>query len=211
MIWSFVSIINFIFIIAILLLSISFHEYSHGFAATILGDPTPRLSGRLTLNPFAHIDILGTFIVPILLFVLSAGAFSFGYAKPVPVNPYHFRNPKKDILWVGLAGPAVNFIIALVLIVILKFTNYSFMPEVLVSGIIINLVIGILNLVPIPPLDGSKILSALLPYKFSYMYLKSEKIGSLLIVFLIVTGFFRGFILPIMSFIFSSFKINVTL
>lgn len=205
------DILNFVLIASLLFISITLHEYSHGFVATKLGDPTPKASGRLTLNPLAHIDIFGTIILPILLFKLSSGKFSFGYAKPVPINPYHFKNPKKDILWVGLAGPAVNFLIATLLIVVLKASNYLFIPEILIEGILINLILGIFNLIPIPPLDGSRVLSALLPYKLSYLYLKMETVGSFIIVLLIMMGFFRWFMFPIVTHIFSLLNIRAAI
>ncbi|MCK9614567.1 MAG: site-2 protease family protein [Candidatus Omnitrophica bacterium] len=206
-----VDILNFVFIGVILFVSITLHEYSHGFVATKFGDPTPKASGRLTLNPLAHIDIFGTLILPILLLVLSSGKFAFGYAKPVPINPYHFKNPKKDILWVGLAGPAINFIIALLLTGLLKATNYLFIPEIIIEGILINLILGIFNLIPIPPLDGSRVLSAILPYKLSYLYLKMETIGSFIIILLIMIGFLKWFMLPIVGSIFSLLNIKAAI
>jgi Zn-dependent protease len=205
------DILNFILIAAILFFSITLHEYSHGFVASRFGDPTPKASGRLTLNPLAHIDAFGTIILPILLIVLSKGAFSFGYAKPVPINPYHFKNPKKDILWVGLAGPAINFLIVLLLTLILKASNYSFIPEVIIEGILINIILGVFNLMPIPPLDGSRVLSALLPYKLSYFYLKMETFGSFIIILLIMAGFFRWFMFPVVKLIFSLLHIEAAI
>jgi len=205
------DILNFILIVSILFISITLHEYSHGFVATKFGDPTPKASGRLTLNPLAHIDAFGTIILPIILLVLSFGKFSFGYAKPVPINPYHFKNPKKDILWVGLAGPVTNFLIALLLTLVLKASNYLFIPEIIIEGILINLILGVFNLIPIPPLDGSRVLSALLPYKLSYIYLRMETAGSFIIILLIMIGFFRWFILPVVAFIFSLLNIKVVL
>ncbi|MDD4183500.1 MAG: site-2 protease family protein [Candidatus Omnitrophica bacterium] len=205
------DILNFVLIAIILFVSITLHEYSHGFVASKFGDSTPKASGRLTLNPLAHIDIFGTIILPILLIVLSSGKFSFGYAKPVPINPYHFKNPKRDILWVGLAGPAVNFIIALLLTVILKISNYSFIPEIIIEGILINLILAIFNLIPIPPLDGSRVISALLPYKFSYLYLRMGTIGSFVIILLIMAGFFRWFMLPVITSVLSLLNVKAAI
>lgn len=205
------DVLNFALIASILFISITLHEYSHGLVAAKFGDPTPRASGRLTLNPLAHIDIFGTIILPVLLFKLSSGKFAFGYAKPVPINPYHFKNPKRDILWVGLAGPAVNFLIALLLTIVLKASAYLFIPEIIIEGILINLVLGIFNLIPIPPLDGSRVLSAFLPYKLSYSYLKMDTAGSFIIILLIMAGFSRWFILPIIAFVFSLLNIRAAL
>lgn len=205
------DILNFVSIAIILFISITLHEYSHGFVAAKFGDPTPKASGRLTLNPLAHIDIFGTVILPILLIVLSSGKFSFGYAKPVPINPYHFKNPKKDILWVGLAGPAVNFLIAFLLVLILKASNYMFIPEIIIEGILINFILAIFNLIPIPPLDGSRVLSAALPYKLSYLYLKMETAGVFVIILLIMAGFIRWFMLPIVTFILTLLNIKAAI
>ncbi|MFA5270925.1 MAG: site-2 protease family protein [Candidatus Omnitrophota bacterium] len=198
-------------LILLLFLSITLHEYAHGWVANVLGDPTPKTSGRLTLNPIAHIDPFGTIILPILLLVVSRGAFAFGYAKPVPINPYHFKNPKKDVLWVGLAGPAANFLLALLFVSILKVSNYAFIPEILREVIVINIILAVFNLVPIPPLDGSRVVSALLPYKFSLIYRKIDTVGTFIIMLLIMVGFFRWFILPIVIFILSLLKIKIVM
>ncbi len=186
-----------LFFLLILYVSITLHEYSHGWVAYKLGDPTPKESGRLTLNPLAHIDPFGTVIMPLLLIILSRGTFAFGYAKPVPINPYHFRNPKKDILWVGLSGPAANFGIALFLSLLVKLPFPAFILEILVWGVVINLILAIFNLLPIPPLDGSRVVAALLPYRASYIYLKMEMAGFFIVVALIMLGFFDWFLFPI--------------
>ena len=186
-----------LFFLLILYISITLHEYSHGWAAYKLGDPTPKESGRLTLNPLAHIDPFGTVIMPLLLIILSRGTFAFGYAKPVPINPYHFRNPKKDILWVGLSGPAANIGIAVFLSLLAKLPFPAFILEILVWGVVINLILAIFNLLPIPPLDGSRVVAALLPYRASYIYLKMEMAGFFIVVALIMLGFFDWFLFPI--------------
>ena len=187
-----------ILFIIILFLSITMHEFAHGWVAYKLGDLTPKHSGRLTLNPLAHINLFGTVLLPILILIISRGLFSFGYAKPVPINPYNFKNPKKDIRWVGAAGPGSNIIIAIILSLIIQL-NITFLQPALKLGVIINLILAIFNLIPIPPLDGSKILSSLLPHKYSYIYLKIEKYGFLIILFLIISGFIQWFLIPLVN------------
>jgi Zn-dependent protease len=184
------------FLLIIIFASIAFHEYSHGWVAYKLGDPTPKLCGRLTLNPIAHIDPFGTIILPFIL-LLIPGLFPIGYAKPVPINPYYFKNPKKDMMWVGIAGPLSNFFIAFFLMVIFKIVNFGF-SEILIWAIMFNIILGLFNLIPIPPLDGSRIVAAFLPYKLSYNYLKMGFMGFFLVIilinFLIMSGFFQSFI-----------------
>lgn len=184
------------FSVGILLISITLREYAHGYVAYRLGDPTPKESGRLKLNPFAHLDIFGTIILPVLLFFL--GLSPFGYAKPIPINPYYFKNPKKHIMWVGLAGPLMNIAIVLFLRLV-AFFPLGYFYEVIYTGIIINLALAIFNLLPIPPLDGSRILASFLPYRLVQGYLRLETVGFLLITFLIITGFFKWFIVSVVS------------
>ena len=189
--------IEIILLIIILLFSITIHEYAHGLMAYKLGDNTPKISGRLTINPLKHIDILGTIIMPILLIIVTNGIFAFGYAKPVPINPYNFKNPRKDIMWVGLAGPASNFLIALILSIILRMDLLGgIIKEALQYGVVINLILFIFNLIPLPPLDGSRIVSAFLSYKTAYRYLKLETVGFIIIILLLVNGMFEWFLKP---------------
>ena len=179
--------------IPIVLFSIIIHEFSHGKVADLLGDPTARLSGRLTLNPIPHIDIFGTIILPVLLYFL--GGPIFGWAKPVPINFHNFKNPKRDILLTALAGPASNLILVFFSLFFLKITsgpvsaNISFLGSTLVTCYIINLVLGVFNLLPIPPLDGSKILYSLLPMDLAVKYASLEKYGFfILLAFLYLGG-----------------------
>ena len=191
-------------VILIILVSITFHEYAHGWMASRLGDPTPKQSGRLSLNPLVHIDPFGTIILPIILLVISTRLighpFAIGYAKPVPINPYHFKNPKKDIALVGLAGPLMNILIAIALSLLIRL-GFTLFIEALILGIMINLLLAIFNLIPIPPLDGSKLLLPFLPKKVAYKYLKLEPYGFLIIALLLMSGFFQWFILPLVSII----------
>jgi len=191
--------IEILLIITILLFSITFHEYAHGLIAYKLSDNTPKISGRLTINPIKHIDILGTIIMPFLLIIITRGTFAFGYAKPVPINPYNFKNPRKDIMWVGLAGPASNFLIAFLLSMVLKMELLGgIAKEAIQYGVVINLILFVFNLIPIPPLDGSRVVSAFLSYKNAYRYLKLETVGFIIIILLLVNGMLDWFLKPIL-------------
>jgi Zn-dependent protease len=152
---------EFLILIIIILLSISIHEFSHAKAADILGDPTPRLSGRLTLNPIAHIDPIG-----LLMLILVR----IGWAKPVPINPYNFKNPNQGMMLTGLAGPASNLFLAWVLAVLLKTIPIQSVlwASTLQNAIFINLALMIFNLLPVPPLDGSRIYTQYLPMEWQY-------------------------------------------
>ena len=161
--------LNFLFTIIILIMSVVLHEVSHGYAAYKMGDPTAKLAGRLSLNPLAHLDFMGSFLVPLLAY-LSAG-FMFGWAKPVPYNPYNLRNQKYGDALVAVAGPISNLAIALIFGIIFRYSAlWGLTNEIFLSAcqtiILLNLVLAIFNLVPIPPLDGSKILFAFLPYRY---------------------------------------------
>ena len=145
------------------------HEVSHGWAALALGDRTALTAGRLTFNPFKHMDPIGTLILPLLLTLLRS-PFVFGWAKPVPVNFAALRHPKRDIFWVGAAGPAANFLLAIAAAFFLKTIGGSLPPWGIAAVkylILINLVLGLFNLIPIPPLDGSRILTGLVPSRFA--------------------------------------------
>ncbi|MDP3051875.1 MAG: site-2 protease family protein [bacterium] len=161
--------IDFLFAIAVLIMSVVLHEVSHGYVAYILGDPTAKYAGRLTLNPLKHLDLFGSVIIPI--FTYLAGGFILGWAKPVPFNPYNLKNKKWGPAIVGIAGPATNFLVLLVFGLALRFNGYiSFLPasffQIAATVALINATLMILNLIPIPPLDGSRVLQALLPYRW---------------------------------------------
>ena len=183
---------------ALFFLALSAHEFAHGWVAYRCGDYTIKYSGRLTLNPLAHIDPIGTFLLPLSLILARAGIV-FGWAKPVPINFYLLRNPKKDLIWIGLAGPLANFIFAFLLSIIFRI----FPIYILKQLIFINLILGIFNLIPIPPLDGSRIVSGLLPHKYFYLYVRLEPFGFLLIIFLFFTGIIHKFLIPLVYFVYN--------
>lgn len=203
------------FIILILFFSIVIHEYFHGVVAYKLGDLTPKVSGRLTLNPIAHIDPFGTIILPLSLLVITSQLgqpFSLGYAKPVPINPNNFKNPKKDMMWVGIAGPLSNLALALMLILFIKLNFLGGgLYSIFIYGLFINLILAIFNLLPIPPLDGSRIVLAFLPYKQAHQYLKLETYGFVIIISLIFLGVLNWFVFPIVRVIFYIFGLEFPL
>jgi len=166
-----------IFFLIILILSIILHEVAHGYAADHLGDPTARLSGRLTLNPAPHIDPLGSVVIPAFL-VLTQSPMLFGWAKPVPYNPYNLRGGKWAEAFVAFAGPAVNILLAIGFGMVVRFGGDVLPALTLTLASVIvytNIVLAIFNLLPIPPLDGSKILRAMLPYKGYLAYVRFEQ------------------------------------
>jgi len=159
------------------------HEYAHGWTADKLGDPTARNAGRLTLNPLAHIDLFGTIILPFLM-VLSFGS-AFGYAKPVPYNPYNLKNQKTDPAIIGVAGPLSNLLLALIFALIIRLSPYTTLNLILSLGVLANLALLIFNLIPIPPLDGSKLLYALLPANSWRLKESLERYGIFILIFFI--------------------------
>jgi Zn-dependent protease len=181
------------------LLAITLHEVAHGWAARYLGDPTAASLGRLSLNPIKHIDPVGTLLVPGILFVL--GGFLFGWAKPVPVNVQRLNDPKRDMALVAAAGPASNFVMAFMWAIAIK---VGFMLEsdlasmILVEmgkvGLMINLILMVLNLIPIPPLDGGRVLAGVLPNKLSMVLVKIEPYGMFIIFGLLAMGVLSYFL-----------------
>ena len=175
------------------LFAITVHEAAHGYAARHFGDNTAYLQGRLTLNPFKHIDPIGTIAMPLLLYFATSGAFLFGYAKPVPVNFGALRNPKRDMIWVALAGPASNFAQALlwaIVLVVLAGLNVQepFFVKMAQAGILVNLVMWAFNLFPLPPLDGGRILVGLLPWKQAQWVSRLEPWGFFIVMGLVIAG-----------------------
>lgn len=190
------------------LLAITVHEVTHGYIAYKLGDPTAKMAGRLTFNPISHLDPIGTLVLVLTQMI--------GWAKPVPVNPRYFKNPRMDMLWVSLGGPAANLVTATILAVVLHFMFFVVggqplgqssafilkpLSQILFQGVVINVVLAIFNLIPVPPLDGSKILAGLLPAKQAYEYEKLEPYGFIILIVLIFTNALSYIIMPPISFI----------
>ncbi|MFH1392558.1 MAG: site-2 protease family protein, partial [bacterium] len=179
----------------ILILSIVIHEYAHGYAAYKLGDPTAKNMGRLTLNPIAHIDIFGSILVPLLMYLTTG--FVFGWAKPVPYNPYFLRNQKYGPALVAVAGPSANLVTALVFGILFRFLALEGFTLI----VLINIILAVFNLVPIPPLDGSKILFAFIPDRYNHIKIVFERFGFMLLLFFIFFAF--NLIRPIINFLYN--------
>jgi Zn-dependent protease len=176
-----------------LIFAITIHEAAHGYVARHYGDNTAYMLGRITLNPFKHIDPIGTIVMPLVLYFATSGAFVFGYAKPVPVNFGNLRNPKRDMIWVALAGPLTNFAQAIIWALLLGLLAVSgvhepFFIKMCYAGISVNLVMWALNLFPLPPLDGGRVLVGLLPYKQAVVVSKMEPYGFFIVMGLIISG-----------------------
>ncbi|MDQ6969301.1 MAG: site-2 protease family protein [Mariprofundus sp.] len=187
------------------LFAIVLHEVAHGWVADKLGDNTARFMGRLTLNPLKHIDPIGTILIPIVLLV-AGSPFLFGYAKPVPVNFGKLNNPKRDMIWVALAGPVTNLVLALISSIVLAIAvqmpaSASWVTEPLSlmcqASIIINMVLFIFNLLPLPPLDGGRVAVGLLPGPMAYQLSRLEPFGFMIIVLLLVFGVLQSIIGPL--------------
>lgn len=204
-----------------ILAAIVFHEVAHGWVAHRLGDPTAARMGRLTLNPIPHIDPFGTVILPLLLIVLRS-PFLFGYAKPVPVNYYNLSHPKRDMIWVALAGPAANLLLALASVLLLKFLlSLEFSTEgrlgslwlavlspialMAKNSVVINVVLAVFNAFPIPPLDGGRVMVGLLPEPHSRTLARVEPYGFLIILLLLMTDVLGGLIGPPIRFLLGLF------
>lgn len=178
--------------VLIFLMTVVVHEVCHGLVAYSCGDPTAKEAKRLTLNPLRHIDPFWTVLLPGLLFFSTHGRFAIGMAKPVPVNFARLRHPKRDMIWVALAGPLANIILASFLSMVLKLTGH----ELFLYTVWFNLGLAMFNLIPVPPLDGSKILAGLLPAAAAYAYLRLETFGYLIILILYFSGALSHFVLP---------------
>lgn len=189
------------------LFAVTLHEVAHGWTARWLGDPTAHLLGRLSLNPIRHIDPLGTILLP--LFMVMTIGFVFGYARPVPVNWLNLRRPKRDMAIVAAAGPAANLLMTLVWLLVLKTGLLLNMPSISpflvamgLAGVFINLVLMLLNLLPLPPLDGGRVLAGLLPDPIAEKYGRIEPFGLIILVVLLVSGLLGYIIGPPINYLF---------
>ena len=192
--------------------AITVHEAAHGYVARYFGDNTAWVLGRVTLNPIKHIDLVGTILMPVLLYVATAGTFLFGYAKPVPVRFGNLRKPKQHMIWVALAGPGANFLQALMWGVLLYLANGAgvterFVLEMCRAGMLVNVVMFVFNLFPLPPLDGGRILVGLLPWRQAQMVSRVEPWGFFIVMALVLTGVVSSlWMSPLMGLTFSALK-----
>jgi Zn-dependent protease len=192
--------------------AITVHEAAHGYVARYFGDNTAWVMGRVTLNPMKHIDLVGTIVMPVLLYVATAGTFLFGYAKPVPVNFGNLRRPKQHMIWVALAGPGANFVQALLWGVLLYLVNAAgvterFVLEMCRAGMLVNVVMFVFNLFPLPPLDGGRILVGLLPWRQAQLVSRVEPWGFFIVMALVLTGVVSTlWMRPLMSLTFSALQ-----
>lgn len=174
-----------------LLVGLTLHEFAHGYVAYLLGDPTAKNMGRLSLNPIRHLDPLGAFFLLV---------FHFGWAKPVPVNPMHFKGDRqRGMLWVSLAGPVTNLLLAIATAVLWKFIEPSgeIMVNIMFSMFYLNIILAVFNVIPVPPLDGSKILAGILPRKYMHVIFNLEKYGYIILIFLMFTRVTNMILIPV--------------
>jgi Zn-dependent protease len=199
---------NIIYVLAVnaipLLLAITLHEAAHGYAARMFGDRTAEMLGRISLNPIRHIDPMGTLLVPAL--TLAIGGFFFGWAKPVPVNFNNLRNPKTDMIWVSAAGPLANFVMAIGWAIVLKVSDSSALDAIAQAGISWNVGLMVLNLLPILPLDGGRILAGLLPGPLSYKYSRLEPYGLYIVLGLSIAQLLGPILFPLYKIVFSALR-----
>lgn len=199
----------------VLLCSVIFHEYFHAWMAQKLGDDSPPLLARLTLNPIPHIDILGTVVLPLLLLVsgmiFTGNTILIGWAKPVPINPYNLNNPKKDMMLIGASGPITNFILAFCFTILLKtgiLPPNSLAEAFVAFAIFLNLILGVFNLIPLPPLDGSHILLGFLSPEAEMKYMRIQPFALFIFILMLLTGILGLIISPIINLWTYLFKID---
>lgn len=192
------------------LFGITLHEAAHGYVARMFGDPTAWQAGRISLNPIRHVDPIGTIVVPLVLLfstkMMGGGGLLFGWAKPVPVDWSRLRNPKRDMAWVALAGPASNLVMAIIWAISLRLlaeagaSASDFWARMAIAGVQVNLILMALNLVPLPPLDGGRIVCSLLPNRLAYQYSRIEPYGILILIVLMLTGMLWFLLEPFLFF-----------
>ena len=192
-------VIHFLITLPLFLVAIVIHEVSHGLVANYFGDPTARTMGRLSLNPLRHVDLIGTVVLPLLLMVTGSPVV-FGWAKPVPINYARLAHPKRDLVWVGMAGPLANVLLAVAVAGGLRLANvppHSLIGSVGLAVILMNLVLAIFNLIPVPPLDGSRVLVGLLPFRYARWLAMMEPFGFVILVGLMYLGVVNRVVWPI--------------
>lgn len=192
--------------------AITLHEAAHGYAARHFGDPTAWLAGRISLNPVRHIDLMGTIVIPVLILVFSAGGMLFGYAKPVPVDFGRLRQPKRDMLWVAAAGPLANLAMGVVWVLAWKLSwfvpDFFSLPLARMAevGINVNVVLMVLNLFPLPPLDGGRILTSLLPGHLAWRFARIEPWGFPILLVLLFTGLLGQILSPVVGWVMAAIE-----
>lgn len=195
--------------------AITLHEAAHAYAARYFGDSTAYLQGRMSLNPIKHIDPFGTLIIPVVLYLATSGSFLFGYAKPVPIDFSNLRKPKRDMAWVALAGPGANFVMALMWMVFAIFLGIGdveeeFFLRMAQAGVLTNLVMLAFNLFPIPPLDGGRVLTSMLPHRYAYKFAQIEPYGFFIVMGLVLFKVLYFWMVPVMTVAHGALKLIIS-